>query len=33
MKPEHKDLSPTDLALLTWYQPDNPKYHGWKEAK
>ncbi len=26
MKPEHKDLSPTELALLTWYQPDNPKY-------
>ncbi len=26
MKPEHKDLSSTELALLTWYQPDNPKY-------
>ncbi len=26
MKSEHKDLSPTELALLTWYQPDNPKY-------
>ncbi len=26
MKPEHKDLSPTELVLLTWYQPDNPKY-------
>jgi hypothetical protein len=24
MKPEHKNLSPTELALLTWYAPDHP---------
>ena len=28
MKPEHKDLNPTELALLTWYEPDNPLYHN-----
>lgn len=28
MKPEHKDLSPTELALLTWYKPDNSLYRN-----
>ncbi len=26
MKKEHKNLTPTELSLLTWYQPDNDKY-------
>lgn len=26
MKQEHKDLSPIDLALLSWYKLDNPLY-------
>lgn len=28
MKPEHKDLTPTELSLLTWYKPDNPLYRN-----
>ena len=28
MKSEHKDLSPTELALLTWYKPDNLLYRN-----
>jgi hypothetical protein len=24
MKPEHKNLSPTELALITWYAPNHP---------
>jgi len=28
MKPKHKDLNPTELALLTWYKPDNPLYRN-----
>lgn len=28
MKQEHKDLTPTELALLTWYKPDNPLYRN-----
>lgn len=26
MKSEHNDLSPTELAKLTWYSPDSDKY-------
>lgn len=28
MKKEHKNLTPTELALLTWYKPDNPLYRN-----
>lgn len=26
LKQEHKDLTPIELSLLTWYYPDNPLY-------